>query len=79
MGVGCNMAMMHHGPLWRRHRRVAQQNFRLDMMSAHEPIQARRVHIMLKALLDDTDNLFEHHKVCVSVPVHIGYISFNAY
>ncbi|KAF9477129.1 cytochrome P450 [Pholiota conissans] len=74
MGVGSNMAMMHHGPTWRKHRRIAQQHFRLDMMSAHEPIQARRVHIMLKALLDDPDNLFNHHKVLsLSIPLEFMY------
>ncbi|KAF9477128.1 cytochrome P450 [Pholiota conissans] len=74
LGLVSNMAIMPHGPTWRKHRRIAQQNFRLDMMSAHEPIQARRIHIMLKALLDDPDNLFTHNKVLsLSIPLEFMY------
>ncbi|KAF9477126.1 cytochrome P450 [Pholiota conissans] len=74
MGFHTNMALIPHGPLWRKHRRIAQQNFRLDMMHAHEPIQARRVHLMLKGLLDDPDNAFTHHKVLsLSIPLEFMY------
>ncbi|KAF9485765.1 cytochrome P450 [Pholiota conissans] len=74
MGYGVNMAFMKYGTLWRQHRRIAQQNFRLDTMSTHEPIQSRRVHLMLKGLLDDPDNLFTLHKVLsMSIPLEFMY------
>ncbi|KAF9477123.1 cytochrome P450 [Pholiota conissans] len=74
MGFHTNMAIMPYGPLWRRHRRIAQQNFRFDMMSAHEPIQARRIHLMLKGLLDDPDSTFTQHKVLsLSIPLEFMF------
>jgi cytochrome P450 len=66
MGYGANMAFMPHGPVWRHHRRLAQQNFRLDAMASHQPVQKRRVHYMLKGLLDAPESLFVHTRVYVS-------------
>ncbi|KAF9477132.1 cytochrome P450 [Pholiota conissans] len=74
LGYDTNMAFMHHGTTWRQHRKVAQKNFRLDTMSAHHPIQSRRIHLMLKGLLDDPDRAFTHHEVLsVSIPLELMY------
>ncbi|KAF9485763.1 cytochrome P450 [Pholiota conissans] len=74
LGFHTNMVFMPYGAEWRQHRRVAQQIFRPDAITRQEPIQARRVHLLLKGLLDDPDNFLAHHKVlALSIPLEYMY------
>jgi cytochrome P450 len=59
-GLDSNMVFMSVGDEWRMHRRICQQHFRLDAMAAQHPIQTRKVHVLLKRLLE-TPEKFDYH------------------
>ncbi|KAF8953631.1 cytochrome P450 [Flammula alnicola] len=74
MGMDRNIAFMPQGTEWRKHRRIMQQNFRLDTLATHHPIQLRRVHVMLKGLLESPERFQYHNKVLsMSIPMASMY------
>jgi len=68
-GLDSNMAFMSTGDEWRMHRRICQQHFRLDaMVDQHHPIQTRKVHVLLKQLLESPEK-FDYH-AAMYIPSH---------
>ncbi|KAF8872241.1 cytochrome P450 [Infundibulicybe gibba] len=72
--VNFNVALLPHGDLWQRHRRVFQQSFRKDVVERYEPIEAAKVRQMLRSLLESPENLQLHVRtVAAAVIMAIAY------
>ncbi|KAF9041593.1 cytochrome P450 [Panaeolus papilionaceus] len=63
IGWGYNLGLLNYGDFWRAHRKVCQQNFKVDAVHKYRPIQTRKVHEMLLALLDTPDAFVDHNKL----------------
>ncbi|KIM42017.1 hypothetical protein M413DRAFT_410611 [Hebeloma cylindrosporum] len=75
VGMDGNLAFMRLGHEWRIQRRICQQHFRLDAMAAqHHPVHIRKVHFLLKQLLE-TPEKFDHHAamLSISIPLSVMY------
>lgn len=55
-------SMFPYGDLWRRHRKVFQQNFRKDAIGKYEDIVISKVGNMLRSLMDSPEGFVEHYK-----------------
>lgn len=62
MGWDFNAGLKPYGDEWRRHRRIFQQQFKKDVSVSYEPIQTRKIHDMLRNILDTPDDFIMHYK-----------------
>ncbi|KAF7346416.1 O-methylsterigmatocystin oxidoreductase [Mycena sanguinolenta] len=62
MGWDFNMGLMRIGDRWRKHRRMFQQHFRRDMARNYRPVQMKKIHQLLRALLSSPQEFREHLK-----------------
>ncbi|KAF7294033.1 CyP450 monooxygenase [Mycena kentingensis (nom. inval.)] len=60
MGWEANFALMAHGPLWRKHRRLMHQFFKKDSAILFHPVQAQKIHDMLRQLLHTPSKFMDH-------------------
>ncbi|KAF8895097.1 cytochrome P450 [Infundibulicybe gibba] len=68
-----NIALLPHGDMWRRHRRIFQQSFRRDAAAQYEPIEIKKVHQMLRGLLE-TPHEFREHIRTVSAAIIMAIV-----
>ncbi|KDR67210.1 hypothetical protein GALMADRAFT_258606 [Galerina marginata CBS 339.88] len=74
MGWSYNTGVVPYGDEWRRHRKVYQQNFRLENIQQYYPLQLRKVHEMLKGLLQTPEDFAKHNKkLSIAIPMQIMY------
>ena len=62
MGWDYNFALHQHTDHWRRHRKIAQQNFRAAEASKYLPVQMEKLHQMLRALAETPEQFDMHNK-----------------
>ncbi|KAF7978460.1 hypothetical protein HWV62_664 [Athelia sp. TMB] len=60
MGYDRVFAFMPYGPLWRSHRKAFHQEFQPQHASRHHPIEAKATHNLLRHLLTNPQQWFEH-------------------
>ncbi len=65
MGWDNTTPSLSTGDKWRKHRRIAQQNFRHSTISQYYPIQVKKVHRLLRGLLDTPERFDYHNKMRV--------------
>ncbi|KAF7374574.1 O-methylsterigmatocystin oxidoreductase [Mycena sanguinolenta] len=62
MGWDFCFAFLPGGDKWRDYRRIFHQHFRQDVSRNYYPIQMKKVHLLLQALLSDPQEFREHLK-----------------
>ncbi|KAL0952652.1 hypothetical protein HGRIS_006895 [Hohenbuehelia grisea] len=60
MGWSFNSGFMPYSETWRKHRRVFHQHFRPEASLAYRPTELRKVHVLLRALLQNPDDIVTH-------------------
>ncbi|KAF7973518.1 hypothetical protein HWV62_14936 [Athelia sp. TMB] len=60
MGYDRVFAFIPYGPLWRSHRKAFHQEFQPQHASRHHPIEAKATHNLLRHLLTNPQQWFEH-------------------
>lgn len=63
MGWEINVAIMPYGDVWRRHRRVFQNNFNKKAVQNFEPVQTKKVRELLQGLLRAPEKFEAHSKM----------------
>ncbi|KAF8880396.1 cytochrome P450 [Infundibulicybe gibba] len=72
--VDFNAVLLPHSELWQRHRRVFQQSFRQDAIAAYEPIEMKKIHQLLKGLLESPGDLRMHVRtVAAAIILRVVY------
>ncbi|KAF8880395.1 cytochrome P450 [Infundibulicybe gibba] len=67
-------AVLPYGDLWRHHRRVFQQSFKQDTIAVYEPTEIKKIHQLLKGLLESPDNLRVHVRaVAAAIILRVVY------
>ncbi|KAF5359752.1 hypothetical protein D9756_003023 [Leucocoprinus leucothites] len=73
-GWSFTTGMMRNNDRWRSERRVFQQTFKRDSVSRFLPIQTTKIHAMLRQLLADPENFFEHYRtLSAAIVLEIAY------
>ncbi|KAF7374573.1 O-methylsterigmatocystin oxidoreductase [Mycena sanguinolenta] len=62
MGWDFSFALLSEGDKWRDHRKMFHQHFRQDVSRNYRPIQMKKVHLLLQALLSSPQEFREHLK-----------------
>ncbi|KAJ7819336.1 cytochrome P450 [Mycena olivaceomarginata] len=62
MGWDFNLTTMPHGEKWRQYRRLFHQHFRQDAIAIYHPVQLRKIHDLLRALLSTPADFVAHTK-----------------
>ncbi|KAF7346399.1 O-methylsterigmatocystin oxidoreductase [Mycena sanguinolenta] len=72
MGWLFHVGFMPLGAKWRKYRRMFQQHFRPDMSRSYHPIQMKKIHQLLRALLSSPQEFREHLKTRVVWSCYYG-------
>ncbi|KAF8890285.1 cytochrome P450 [Gymnopilus junonius] len=74
MGWDWNIAFLRYGKSWRLHRKLCQQIFRAEAARDYHPLLLKKVHEMLRRLLEDPSKFEEHSKMfSISLPMESMY------
>ncbi|KAF8161637.1 cytochrome P450 [Crassisporium funariophilum] len=74
MGWDYNFGLLSYGEEWRYHRKICQQNFRLEAASSYHPTIIRKVHELLQGLLLTPHNFNYHNRMLsISIPMSTMY------
>ncbi|KAJ6585111.1 cytochrome P450 [Mycena capillaripes] len=57
-----NLTFMPYAERWRQYRKLFHQHFRRDAIAAYRPIQLKKVHDLLRGLLQTPEEFFAHTK-----------------
>lgn len=58
-----NLSLMPYGEVWRQHRKLCHQNFNVQASKQYEPIQMKKVRVLLQNLLDTPEKFEDHGKL----------------
>ncbi|KAF8869403.1 cytochrome P450 [Infundibulicybe gibba] len=75
--IDFNTSMLPDGDLWQRHRRVFQQGFRKDAVVLYEAIETKKVHQMLRGLLETPHDFRAHIRTLAAAIIMAVVYGYN--
>ncbi|KAF8079096.1 cytochrome P450 [Lyophyllum atratum] len=69
MGWDFNIAVVPYGDKWRRHRRLFQQHFKKEVSATYQPVQTKKIHEMLHAMLLTPEDFLAHNRTLAATIV----------